>query len=122
MRMFIATIVGILIAFGLIYMALYVGNALAPVVYDAATQEVEIPLGSTLALFFGWFFGTFAGAWFAMRMSGTNSPGWVVAGAVAGAAIYRAITIGDAVWVTAAGFIIPLAATWLASRAVRTAT
>lgn len=119
MRTIIGTIAGISLAFGLIYLALQVGGALAPVVYDAATQEVEIPLGSTLALFLGWFLGSFAGAWFAMRMSGSNGPGWVVAGAVAGAAIYRGITLGDAVWVTAAGFVIPLAATWLAARTVR---
>lgn len=121
MRMIIATIAGILLAFGLIYLSLQAGGALAPVVYDPVSQAVEIPLGSTLALFIGWFIGSFAGAWFAMRMAGNNGPGWVVAGAVAGAAIYRAITLGDAVWVTAAGFIIPLAATWLAARAVRTA-
>jgi hypothetical protein len=121
MRMVIGTIVGILLAFGLIYLALRGGSTLAPVVYDPATEEVQIPLGSTLALFSGWFVGTFAGAWLAMRATASNGPGWVVAGAVSGAAIYRAFTLGDAVWVIAAGFVIPLVAAWLASRAVRAA-
>lgn len=120
MRMIIGTIVGILLAFGLIYLALQVGGTVSPVVYDPATEEVQIPLGNTLALFVGWFVGTFAGGWFAMRMTASNGPGWIVAGAVAGAAIYRAVTLGDAVWVTAAGFVIPLAAAWLAASAVRT--
>lgn len=121
MRMTIGTIVGILLAFGLIYLALQGGSALSPVVYDPATEEVQVPLASTLSLFVGWFVGTFAGAWVAMRVTANNGPGWVVAGAVAGAAIYRALTLGDAVWVTAAGFVIPLVAAWLASRAARAA-
>lgn len=121
MRTIISTIVGIMLAFGLIYLALQFGGKLSPVVYDPATEEVQIPLGNTLSLFIGWFVGSFAGAWLAMRASTQAGPGWIVAGAVAGAAIYRALTLGDAVWVTAAGFIIPLAATWLASRVVRTA-
>ena len=121
MRMIIGTVAGILVAFGLIYMALQVGGAVSPVVYDPATEEVQIPVGNTLALFIGWFAGTFAGAWIAMRSTATHGAGWVVAGAVAGAAIYRALTLGDAVWVTAAGFVIPLAAAWLAVRAGRTA-
>jgi uncharacterized membrane protein len=119
MRVIIGTVIGILLAFGLIYLAQQVGGALSPVVYDPATEEVQIPLANTVALFVGWFVGTFAGAWFAMRMTAINGAGWVVAGAVAGAAIYRAISLGDAVWVTAAGFVIPLAATWLAARVVR---
>ena len=119
MRMIIGTIVGILLAFGLIYLAQQVGGAISPMVYDPATEEVEIPLMNTASLFIGWFVGTFAGAWVAMRVTATNGPGWIVAGAVSGAAIYRALTLGDAVWVTAAGFIVPLAAAWLAARVVR---
>jgi hypothetical protein len=120
--MIIGSIAGILLAFGLIFLAQQVGGAISPVVYDPATEEVEIPLVNTASLFIGWFVGTFAGAWVAMRVTAIKGPGWVVAGAVAGAAIYRALTLGDAVWVTAAGFIVPLAATWLAERVVRIAT
>lgn len=122
MRMIIGTIVGILLAFGLIYLAQLVGGAVAPVVYDPATEEVQIPLINTASLFLGWFIGTFAGAWVAMRTTANGGPGWIVAGAVVGAALYRAFTLGDAVWVIAAGFIIPLAAAWLATRAVGTAS
>lgn len=122
MRTVISTLAGIMLAFGLIYLALQAGGYFSPVVYDPASEEVQIPLGNTLSLFIGWFVGSFAGAWLAMRASGQAGPGWIVAGAVAGAAIYRALTLGDAAWVTAAGFIIPLAATWLASRAVRIAS
>lgn len=121
MRTIIGTIVGILLAFGLIFMAQKASGALSPMVFDPATQELEVPFGNTIGLFIGWFVGSFAGAWFAMRVTASTGPGWVVAGAVAGAAIYRSLTLADAVWVTAAGFIIPLAATWLASRAARTA-
>jgi hypothetical protein len=121
MRMIIGTIVGILLAFGLIYMAQMVGNTMSPGVYDPASEEVQIPLANTILLFVGWFIGTFAGAWVAMRTTAMGGPGWVVAGAVIGAALYRAFTLGDAIWVIAAAFIVPLAAAWLAARAVRTA-
>jgi hypothetical protein len=117
----VGTIIGTAIAFGLIVLAQYLGNFIAPEVYDPATEEVLIPLGATVALFLGWFIGSFAGSWLAMRVSGSGFPGWIVAGAVVGAAVYRAVTIGEASWVVAAGFILPLAAAWLAGRAARLA-
>ncbi|MBA4748115.1 MAG: hypothetical protein H2056_05325 [Sphingopyxis sp.] len=121
MRMIIATVVGILLAFVIVYLVQQAGGALSPSVYNPATEEVEVPIFNTLVLFLGWFSGTFAGAWLAMRTTTSDGPGWIVAGAVAGAAIVQSIRTGDAVWVTAAGFIIPLTATWFAARAVRMA-
>lgn len=117
LRLVIATAVGIVIAFGLVWLAQYAGSELSPDVYDPSTGEVLIPLASTIALFAGWFIGTFAGGWLAMRVSGGESAGWIVAGAVMGASIYRAITLGDTWWIMALGVIIPVAATWLAQRA-----
>jgi hypothetical protein len=116
-----ATVAGVLLAFALIMLAQYLGNIVSPAVYDPANEEVLIPLGATLALFAGWFAGGFAGAWLAMRISGSNFAGWAVAGTVIGAAVYRAITIGDASWVVAAGFLLPLAAAFLAARATKLA-
>lgn len=117
LRSVVATVVGILIAFGLIWLAQYAGSAFSPDVYDVATGEVLIPLGSTVALLVGWFVGAFAGGWVAMRASGSSGAGWVVAGAVIGAGLYRAATLSDAWWIMALGFFVPLAAAWLAQRA-----
>lgn len=119
MRMIIGTIAGILLAFGLVFLAQQVGGSLSPLVYDPATEEAEASLVSTLILFGGWFFATFAGAWVAMRTTTNHGPGWVVAGAVAGAGIIQTIRTGDAVWVVAAAFLLPLAAAWLSAHAVR---
>ena len=85
--------------------------------YDPGTGEVLIPLAATIALLAGWFIGTFAGGWLAMRVAGGESAGWIVAGAVMGASIYRAVTLGDTWWIMALGIAIPVVAAWLAQRA-----
>ncbi|MDZ3831016.1 MAG: hypothetical protein U0S50_04270 [Sphingopyxis sp.] len=122
LRPAIAAVVGILLAFGLVWVAQYAGNNLSPMVFDPDTGEILIPLGSTIALFIGWFVGTFGGGWLAMRISGGSGAGWIVAGAVIGAALYRAVTLADSWWVMALGTLIPLVAIWLAERTVSTAT
>lgn len=121
LRSAVAAAVGILIAFGLIWLAQYAGGELSPEVYDIETGEILIPLGATIALFVGWFVGTFAGGWLAMRASGRDGAGWVVAGAVIGAGLYRSVTLADAWWVMALGVAIPLVAATFAQRAAKTA-
>lgn len=121
-RSAVAAVAGILVAFGLIWLAQYAGSELSPAEYDVATGDILIPLGSTVALIVGWFIGAFAGGWLAMRASGGTGAGWVVAGAVIGAAIYSAADFSEAWWVIALGGIIPLTAAWLAQRAAATAT
>ncbi|WP_338425780.1 hypothetical protein [Sphingopyxis kveilinensis] len=117
LRSAIAAVVGILVAFGLVWLAQYAGSEIAPAEYDPATGEILIPVGSTIALIVGWFIATFAGSWLAMRISGGTGAGWVVAGAVIGAALYTAIDFADTWWMMALGVAVPLAAVWLAQRA-----
>lgn len=117
LRSAIATVAGMLVAFGLIWLAQYAGSEISPSEYDVATGEILIPIGSTIALIVGWFVATFAGGWLAMRVSGGTGPGWVVAGAVVGAALYTATDFSDAWWIMALGIAVPLAAVWLAQRA-----
>jgi hypothetical protein len=117
LRSVIATAIGIVAAFGLIWLAQYAGNELSPAEYDLDTGEILIPIGSTIALIVGWFIGTFAGGWLAMRISSGTGAGWIVAGSVIGAALYRAVTLADAWWIMALGVAVPLAAVWLAQRA-----
>ncbi|ALC12799.1 hypothetical protein [Sphingopyxis sp. 113P3] len=116
LRSIIATAVGILVAFALILLAQYAGGEVSPEAYDPATGEILIPAGATVALVIGWFAGAFAGGWVAMRVSGRAGPGWIVAGAVIGAGIYRAVTLADAGWMMALGVLVPLAAAWAAQR------
>lgn len=116
-RSVIAAAVGIIVAFGLIWLAQYAGSELSPDVFDPETGEILIPIGSTLALLAGWFIGTFAGSWVAMRVSGGDGAGWIVAGAVIGAGIYRAVTLADDWWIMTLGVAIPLIAAWTAQRA-----
>lgn len=121
LRSAVAAAIGIVVAFVLIWLAQYAGGALSPDVYDPGTGEILIPMGSTIALFVGWFVGTFAGTWVAMRVSGGDDAGWVVAGAVMGAGLYRAVTLADDWWIMALGIAIPAAAAWAAKRAAATA-
>lgn len=118
LRSAIAAVVGIIVAFVLLWLAEYGGNAIAPAEYDLNTGEILIPLGSTIALLLGWFVGSFAGGWLAMRVSGGNAAGWIVAGAVIGAGVYRAITLGESWWVIVLAIAVPAAAVWTAQRAV----
>lgn len=121
MRAVIAAAIGIAVAFGLVWLAQYVGSEISPAEYDTTTGEILIPIGSTVALIIGWFVATFAGSWLAMRASGGTGAGWVVAGAVIGAALYTAVDFADTWWIMALGVAVPLAAAWLAQRAVGTA-
>lgn len=121
LRSAIAAVTGIVIAFGLIWLAQYAGSELSPDVYDPQTGEVLIPVGSTVALLVGWFVGTFAGGWVAMRVSGGTGAGWIVAGAVIGAGVYRAVTLADGWWIILLGILIPIAAAWAAQRATAVA-
>lgn len=121
-RSTVATVIGTIVAFGLILLAQYAGSEFSPAQYDLATDEILIPIGSTIALIIGWFVATFAGGWLAMRVSDGAGAGWVVAGAVIGAALYTATDFSDAWWIMALGFAIPLAAAWLAQRATATAS
>jgi len=120
-RSAIATIVGILVAFVLLWLAQYAGSEVAPAEYDVDTGEILIPLGSTIALLVGWFVGTFGGAWLAMRVSNGDGPGWIVAGAVIGAAIYSAADFSDSWWIMVLGIVVPLVAAWSAKRAASAA-
>lgn len=120
LRTTIAAVIGIVVAFGLIWLAQYAGSEISPDVYDPNSGEVLIPVGSTIALVVGWFIGTFGGSWFSMRISAGTGAGWIVAGAVIGAALYRAVTLADAWWIMALGVAVPLVAAWLAQRATAT--
>ena len=117
LRAAIAAVIGIVVAFGLIWIAQYAGSEISPSEYDTATGEILIPIGSTIALVVGWFIGTFAGSWLAMRISAGTGAGWVVTGAVIGAALYTAVDFSDTWWIMALGVAVPLAAVWLAQRA-----
>ena len=117
LRSAIAAVIGIAVAFGLIWLAQYAGNEISPAEYDLDSGEILIPIGSTIALIIGWFIGTFAGGWLAMRISAGTGAGWIVAGSVIGAALYRAVTLADTWWIMALGVVVPLVAVWLAQRA-----
>lgn len=117
LRSAIAALIGIVVAFGLIWLAQYAGSEISPAEYDVDTGEILIPIGSTIALIVGWFVGSFAGGWLAMRISAGTGAGWIVAGSVIGAALYRAVTLADTWWIMALGVAVPLAAVWLAQRA-----
>ena len=116
-RSAVAAVVGILVAFGLIWLAQYAGSEISPDVYDPDSGEILIPIGSTISLIAGWFIGSFAGGWIAMRVSAGTGTGWIVSGAVIGAALYRAVTLADSWWIMALAVAVPLFSVWLAQRA-----
>jgi hypothetical protein len=125
-RSALASVAGILLAFALIYLAQYVGNMIDPMVAvqdvtDPDALELQIPLSNTLALLFGWLIGAFAGSWLAARASGVIGTAWIVGGAVFGAGVVRAVSLGEPWWMLALAFALPMVAAWGAGRTVRVA-
>jgi biotin transporter BioY len=116
LRTLIGTVAGTVLAFALVLLLQFAGNMIEPDVFDPETSEILISLPSTVGLLIGWFLGSFAGSWLAMRVSGNSGPGWIVAGAIIGAAQYRAWTLADAWWIVLLAIAIPLGAAWLAKR------
>lgn len=122
----IATMVGILLAFALVYLAQMAGNSIDPVVavpdaVDPDAIEIQIPLVNTLALVLGWLAGSFAGSWIAARASGVPATAWIVGGAVFGAGVARAVSLGESWWMIVLAFAVPMVAAALADRVARTA-
>ena len=75
LRSAIAAVIGIVVAFGLIWIAQYAGREISPDVYDPASGEVLIPVGSTIALVIGWFIGIFSGSVVVENIFGLNGVG-----------------------------------------------
>lgn len=122
----LATLVGIVLAFALVFLAQMVGNGIDPVIavpdpVDPDALEIQIPLFNTVSLVLGWLVGSFAGSWIAARASGVPATVWVVGGAVFGAGIARAMSLGESWWVLMLAFAVPMLAAALAGRAVGTA-
>lgn len=121
-----ATFIGIILAFGLVYLAQMAGNSVDPVVavpdtVDPDTLEIQIPLINTAALLLGWLVGSFVGGWLAARASGVPATVWIVGGAVFGAGIARALSLGESWWMLLLAFAVPMAAAALAQRVAATA-
>lgn len=123
-RTALATLVGILLAFAMVYLAQLAGNTIDPVVaipdpVDPDALEIQIPLLNTLSLILGWLIGSFAGSWLAARASGVPAAAWIVGGTVFGAGIARAMSLGESWWMLLLAFAVPMAAAALAARIVK---
>ena len=116
LRTILGTAAGIAVGFGLLLVCQYVGNMLDPEVFDPETELVLIPIGSTIAMFVGWLVGAFGGSWLAARATRSPFPGWVVCGAMIGAAAYMVLAIGDDWWVLVGGIVTPLVGSALGTR------
>src|SRR3546814_19974209 len=71
-RSIIAAVVGMIMAFGLIWLFQYSGSMLpssgsSDSDYVVATEIAVVPIAPTIALILQWFLGTFSGGWLAMR-------------------------------------------------------
>jgi hypothetical protein len=115
-RTLLGTLAGIIVGFVIVLACQRIGSFIEPEAFDLDTEEVLIPLSLTIATFIGWLVGAFGGSWLAARTTGKALTGWVVCGALIGAAVYMALAIGDAWWVLAAGIVIPLIGGGLGTR------
>lgn len=96
-----------------------IGNQLYPPPkgYDmAAGSAASLPFGNLIFPVIGWFVGTLAGAWIAVRLSDRDWAGWAVGGFVLAASMLNLLLITHPLWVIVAAVVAPILGAWIGQR------
>ncbi len=76
-----------------------------------------VPFGANFMKVLSWFFGTLIGVWTALRISnGARRSALVVAAAVLLLTIAVLLSVAHPTWMVAGGLLLPILATFLATR------
>jgi hypothetical protein len=120
-----AVIVGLIVAFLLVYAAEGIAHKIYPPPAGANMQDMtqvkayiaKLPLSAMLVVLTGWLIATFVATWLAARIAGTPVPGYVVGALLLCAGIANAFMIPQPIWFSIASFVIYIGATWVGARA-----
>lgn len=119
----IAGILAGIIVCGLVIFAIeWTGGQIFPGAAEAAGAGDlnQVPVGALVSVLVGWFVGPLLGGMLAVRLAERGWAAWVVAAFVLLGVILNTSTIPHPLWMVVLGFLLPLAAGWIASRTART--
>jgi hypothetical protein len=124
MRIAMAVVAGIVVAFLCVFAVEFIGHALYPPPAgldmknpaDQARLMEAMPAAAKAMVLLGWFVGSLAGAWVANRIAGRSLAGWIVALLVVAAGVATMVMIPHPAWMWAGGIALPLAGAWVAER------
>ncbi|HVM36948.1 MAG TPA: hypothetical protein VM265_00960 [Sphingomicrobium sp.] len=85
--------------------------------YDLSSgSAMTLPVTTLMPPVIGWFLGTLAGAWIAVRMSGHGWAAWAVGGFVFAASMLNLLLITHPLWMILAAIAAPLLGAWIGHR------
>ncbi|MEA2339869.1 MAG: hypothetical protein QOE82_3876 [Thermoanaerobaculia bacterium] len=120
-----AVIVGLIVAFLLVYAAEGIAHKIYPPpagMNDRDMTQVKayiatMPLTPMLVVLGGWMIATFVATWLAARIAGTPVPGYIVGAILLCLGIANAFIIPQPIWFSIASIVIYIGATWVGARA-----
>jgi hypothetical protein len=120
-----AVIVGLIVAFILVFAAEGIAHKIYPPPPGMNMQDMErvkafvatLPLSVMLIVLTGWLIATFVATWLAARIAGTLFPGYIVGALLLCAGIANAIMLPQPIWFSIASIVIYIGATWVGARA-----
>lgn len=126
-RKIVGAVVGILLAMLVVAAVQMVGRFLFPEPElpenpsPAQLREAiaSIPFGAKFSVVLSWFLGALVGVWAALRIShGSRRAALIVAAAMLALTIAVLISMSHPTWMVVGGLILPIVATYLATRIV----
>jgi hypothetical protein len=126
-RKLAGAVVGIVLAMMVVALIQMVGHFLFPqpeLPANPSPQQVRdavaaAPVGAKAMVVLSWFLGALVGVWAALRISkGARRSALVVAGAVLLLTIAVLLSVSHPTWMVAGGLLVPIIATFLATRIV----
>ncbi|MBD3769236.1 MAG: hypothetical protein IE925_03750 [Rhodobacterales bacterium] len=124
-RKLIGAVVGVVLAMLVVAIVQMVGHLLYPepeLPENPSPQQLReameaVPFGANFMKVLSWFFGTLIGVWTALRISnGARRSALVVAAAVLLLTIAVLLSVAHPTWMVAGGLLLPILATFLATR------
>ena len=120
----LAVLAGVVTAFIVVALAEGAGHAIfpPPVGLDITNPEHqarimhEIPTGAKVAVVVAWFLGALAGAWVAIRISGTAISGWVIGIIMAALSVWTTQLFPHPIWMVIAALVLPCVGVLAAKR------
>jgi hypothetical protein len=124
MRRIIGTIVGLVLAVGLIdgswdLAGRWFSAVIAPDASDLdmlARYVTAMPLAGQAIIAAGWLLAGMIGAFAALRIGQWRPGGWIVAIVVVAAGMWNLTQLAQPLWLQAATLILPVVGAWLAER------
>ncbi|KCZ91424.1 hypothetical protein [Hyphomonas jannaschiana] len=126
-RKLVGAVVGIVLAMLVVALVQTVGHYLFPepeLPANPSPQQLRdavaaAPVGAKAMVVLSWFLGALVGVWAALRISnGARRSALVVAGAVLLLTIAVLLSVTHPTWMVALGLLVPVLATFLATRIV----